>query len=291
VTAHGAPETFTSGETGNVGGLGRRLAFAAGDRALDALERARGTGAELDRLAGDVPQRGVVVLGAYVEGGGRLPAAVRELRRSRHHVELALCARGSAHPDLAGVTVLERHPGAKFENVNAAAAAHRERGGAWPPDWALVVDDDVDLPGRFLDRFLGLCERFGLSLAQPAQTLRSHAAWGHVRRRPGSLLRETRFVEIGPVTAFRGEAAAELMPFPEVGQGWGLDLHWGAVAEERGWRSGIVDALPVRHESQLIGVTYSGGEALESARRFLAERPYLSSSAARETLATHRRVS
>ena len=51
-------------------------------------------------------------------------------------------------------------------------------------------------------------------------------------------MRETRFVEIGPVTAFGRAAAAELLPFPELRYGWGLDLHWAAVAAERGWRLG-----------------------------------------------------
>ena len=37
----------------------------------------------------------------------------------------------------------------------------------------LAIDDDLRLPPRFLDRFVALCERFALDLAQPAQTLRS----------------------------------------------------------------------------------------------------------------------
>ena len=51
-------------------------------------------------------------------------------------------------------------------------------------------------------------------------------------------------------------AAAELLPFPELRFGWGLDLHWAALAGRHGWRLGIVDALPVRHESALVGATY-----------------------------------
>ena len=97
-----------------------------------------------------------------------------------------------------------------------------------------------------------VCEAFELDLAQPAQTLRSHSAWKVTRRRPASLVRETRFVEIGPVTAFGRAAAAELLPFPELRYGWGLDLHWAALAAERGWRLGVVDALPVRHEFGLV---------------------------------------
>ena len=154
----------------------------------------------------------------------------------------------------------------------------------------LVVDDDVRLPRAFLDRFVAVCEAFGLDLAQPAQTLRSHSAWKVTRRRPASLVRETRFVEIGPVTAFSRRAAAELLPFPELRYGWGLDLHWAALAGQRGWRLGVVDALPVRHESGLVAAAYPREEAEAEAARFLADRPYLASARAHEVLAVHRRA-
>ena len=42
-------------------------------------------------------------------------------------------------------------------------------------------------------------------------------------------MRETAFVEIGPVTAFHRDTFATLLPFPDVGMGWGLDVHWAAV--------------------------------------------------------------
>ena len=130
----------------------------------------------------------------------------------------------------------------------------------------IVIDDDVDLPPRFLDRMLALCERLALDLAQPAQTMRSHAAWRVTRRRPWSLARRTQYVEIGPVTLFRRAVAQELMPFPELRFGWGLDNHWGALARERGWRLGVVDALPVRHEFQEVATAYTHAEAIDEAR-------------------------
>jgi hypothetical protein len=176
--------------------------------------------------------------------------------------------------------------GGKFENLNEllTKADHAS------VDWLLVVDDDVRLPHAFLDRFVSVCEAFGLDLAQPAQTLRSHSAWKVTRKRPASLVRETRFVEIGPVTAFSRRAAAELLPFPELRYGWGLDLHWAAIAGQRGWRLGVVDALPVRHESSLVGAAYSREDAEAEAARFLADRPYLSSARAGEVIAVHRRA-
>ena len=103
-------------------------------------------------------------------------------------------------------------------------------------------------------------------------------------------MRETRFVEIGPVTVFSRRAAAELLPFPELRYGWGLDLHWAAIAGRRGWRLGVVDAVPVRHETGVVGASYPRGEAESEAASFLAERDYLPSAQAGEVLAAHRRA-
>jgi hypothetical protein len=182
--------------------------------------------------------------------------------------------------------------------AGASEAASRASGSAAGPsasasldsDWILVVDDDLLLPRRFLDRFVALCEHFALDLAQPAQTLRSHSAWRVTRRRPASLVRETRFVEIGPLTAFGRRAAAELLPFPDLRYGWGLDLHWAALAEERGWRLGVVDATPVRHESATVAAAYPRAEAEAEATDFLASRPHLPASRAGEVVAVHRRA-
>jgi hypothetical protein len=209
--------------------------------------------------------------------------ALPRLRSTHHDVTLLFGSTGSTVDELAEHTAVTEMRAGKFENLNEL----------WPGeglDWTLVVDDDVGLPDRFLDRFVGVAERFDLAMAQPAQSHASHAAWSVTRRRGGALLRETRFVEIGPVTAFRRDAAAELIPFPPLRYGWGLDAHWAAVAEERGWRLGIVDALPVRHDEGTVAATYSGDEAIEEARRFLADRPYVQSARLQETLAVHRRA-
>ena len=148
----------------------------------------------------------------------------------------------------------------------------------------------MELPHGFLDSFLLCCERHRLAVAQPAHAYASHAAWPVTRRRPGVIARETRFVEIGPVTAFRREAAEALIPFPDLRFGWGLDVHWAAVAAERGWRLGIVDAVPVRHDQSPVATAYRADEAIEEARRFLESRPYIGRAEAQQTLAVHRRV-
>jgi hypothetical protein len=248
----GAAEDFLSGRSGTVGGRRGRLLRAA-DALLD-LEAAQRT-RELDRAARTrPPRRRVLVLG--VERPGRLMDGVRaELHHARHDVAL--------HTAPAG-----QH--GKFQNLNALLAAHPAAG----HDWLLVVDDDVVLPRGFLDRFVLCAEGAGLALAQPAHRRHSHAAWPATRRRPGGAVRETRFVEIGPVTAFRADTFAALLPFPGLRMGWGLDVHWGALAAQRGWRCGMVDATPVLHTAP-AGGAYGRDEAVAEAQAFLRERPYV----------------
>ncbi|HWF32265.1 MAG TPA: glycosyltransferase family A protein [Solirubrobacteraceae bacterium] len=264
-------EDFLSGTSGTVGGVDALLRSAR-DAAVDARELLGGGRLRLARAARtEPPRRSVLVLG--VERPQHRELAERahgELERSRHGVELHLCA-----PAELG----------KFENLNRLLAAH-------PPDdhdWLLLLDDDVELPRGFLDRFLFLSERFSLQLAQPAHRLNSHAAWPQTRRRAGSVVRETRFVEIGPVTAFSSATFATLLPFPQLRMGWGLDAHWAALAGEHGWRCGVTDAVAIRHRAAPAAEAYSRAAAIAEAREFLAERPYVGAAEAKRTVTTHRR--
>jgi hypothetical protein len=286
------PASFLSGDAGDVTDPWRRAKRIAGEVAFDAIDTLAGTRRAAARLAQDTPPRDVLVTGVY-RPGSQLAATLPALHSETHNVRLAFGASATAGPEaraepaLAAHTVADDLAGGKFGNLNRVLTAAKPAGF----DWLLVVDDDVRLPRAFLDRFVAVCEAFGLDLAQPAQTLRSHSAWKVTRRRAASLVRETRFVEIGPVTAFSRRAAAELLPFPELRYGWGLDLHWAAIAGRRSWRLGVVDAVPVRHETGVVGGSYSRGEAESEAASFLAERDYLPSAQAGEVLATHRRAS
>jgi hypothetical protein len=285
------PSSFLSGDAGDVTYPWRRAKRTVGELAYNVIDTLTGTRLRTARLARSTSApRDVLVVGVY-RPNSVLADVLPALHSDRHHVRIALGSTGEADPRLHEHTVAEHLSGGKFQNLNHLLAASDARAeGAAPPDWTLVVDDDVRLARAFLDRFVAVCEQFGLDLAQPAQTLRSHSAWKVTRRRPGSLVRETRFVEIGPVTAFSRRAAGELFPFPDLRYGWGLDLHWAAIAGQRGWRLGIVDALPVRHESALVGASYSRDDAVAEASEFLTDRPYLPSVRTGEVLTVHRRA-
>jgi GT2 family glycosyltransferase len=268
---NGPAEDFLSGESGTVGGLDA-IRRGVVDEVADIWELASGRRLQLGLAARhEPPLRRVLALGVERPERRALAAGIRaELERSRHDVELHT-----------------RPPGelGKFENLNRLLADHPADG----HDWLVLVDDDVELPRGFLDRLLFLCERFALDLAQPAHRHNSHAAWRVTRRRAGSLVRETPFVEIGPVTAFARSTFSTLLPFPPLRMGWGLDLHWAALARAHGWRCGVVDALPIGHRVAPAADAYSREAAVTEARAFLAEHPYLGASEAQRTLATHRR--
>src|SRR5437588_5085811 len=220
---------FLSGTSGLVFGIRATSKAVVRDAYADALTLLRAQPWRLRRAALAWPQRRVLALSVERANEPNLLADARvELLRSKHLVRFDSTTVG----DLG-----------KFENLNELIA----RNAPARYDWLLAIDDDVSLPRGFLDAFLFLIERFGLRLAQPAHRARSHAAWRITRRRPGSLVHETAFVEIGPLFAFHAATFDELLPFPPLRSGWGLDTHWAAVAREHGWRVGIVDATPMRH--------------------------------------------
>jgi GT2 family glycosyltransferase len=262
-----AANDFLSGESGTVGG--RRDALRA---LADLAMELRGASQLLRvrRAARGFARRVLVLSVVRAENAGTYARAVRVLRRSRCEV-----------------VALERAPDglAKFENLNALLAGV-ELGGF---DWVLVMDDDVVLPSGFLDGFLWLAERYRLRLAAPAHRIRSHAAWRLLRRRWGSVVRETAFVEIGPVTALHRDTFEALLPFPPVGMGWGLDAHWSWIARERGWPIGVVDLLPIAHLLAAAGAGYEREAAIAAARAFLADHPYLPVGESQRTLVVHRR--
>jgi hypothetical protein len=268
-------------------GYRRRSARALGrvvDTLLDARQGLLRSGARIDREAESAPPRRVAVFGVYGGAGAdSMVAAIRRLQDTRHSVALALGALGGPSPQLAALTAAAHMAGGKLSNLNRLAETS-------PPadaDWVLLLDDDVVLPDRFLDRLVLLAERFDLQLAQPALTQTSHTAWPVTRRR-SCLLRKTRFVEMGPVVLMQRQAFETLTPFPEAGMGWGICLHWAALAEREGWNVGIADAVPVRHEIRPPALSYDREKAQAAARELLGSREHIGWREADAVLARYR---
>jgi hypothetical protein len=270
VSSPATADDFLSGTSGQIFGVRASSRALAADALCDLAAVARLEPWRLRRAARAAPARRVLVLAVERDDVPNLLVQARdELQRSHHELTFASTTVGGR---------------GKFENLNALLATHPAHG----HDWLLVLDDDVALPGGFLDAFVFLCERFGLKLAQPAHRNRSHAAFQITRRRAGSVARETAFVEIGPLSAFHANVFERLLPFPPLRAGWGLDLHWSAVAAASGWPIGVIDATPIRHGLRQIASSYDRESAVEEARAFLADRPYTTAADAQRTLRSHR---
>jgi hypothetical protein len=263
-------DDFLSGTSGQVWGVRATSRAAIADFACDAAAVVTLEQPRLRRAARVSPRRRVLVLAVQREDAPNILKAARDELLSSHHE-----VRFESSP-VAGR--------GKFENLDVLL----ERVPVEGFDWLLVLDDDVALPRGFLDAFVFLAERFDLAMAQPAHRWRSHAAWKVTRRRPFSLVRETAFVEIGPLCALRCQTFETLLPFPPLQFGWGLDAHWSAVARSRGWRQGVIDATPIQHGLRRIASSYDPADAIDEGREFLADRPYTPAAEANRTLVTHR---
>jgi len=209
------------------------------------------------------PRRTVGVVGIYREAEP-IRSAIAQLRASRHDLTVNVGAMGDIPAGMASDTGAAHLTAGKFQNLNVLV---RDLPAV---DWLVIIDDDVVLPVGFLDLAIEVCERLDFALAQPAQTRFSNANWMVAKRRLLSVARRTRFVEIGPVTLIRSDAARVLLPFPaDLRWGWGLDFQWAHLMEHAGLRMGVIDAAAVVHASRKVASTYSWDAAQEEGREYL----------------------
>jgi hypothetical protein len=179
-------------------------------------------------------------------------AIAKIIGKTRHNVDIA-------------TAVME--PVGKFDNINHAMISHD----LINYDWLLVIDDDIDLPNDFLDLFIYFCHTHSLKLAQPAHRFDSYASFKITRRHWASQARRTGYVEIGPVCLLHRDTFADFIPFPSLRWAWGLDIFWAHVAKRKGWRMGVIDAVPIGH-LRPVGGSYDMSAARDEAMEFLASR-------------------
>ena len=205
----------------------------------------------LPALAAAMPVRKILVVAVDVPARrADLDDVVRRLRTSRHDLTVVLAPLGDR---------------GKFQNINAGlldvdADAH---------DWLIVVDDDIDLPPGFLDRFLCVAELAGLAVCQPAHRFFSYTSREVTQRVWNSLARVTGFVECGPITAFHRTVFRHCLPFPDTRWAWGIDVLWSELASRHGFAMGVVDATPIGHLRE-VAASYGRDAAIEEGHRLLA---------------------
>jgi hypothetical protein len=287
-------ERLLSGQSGIIAGRRARLRAGFADLLDDAALWSRLIPPRLKRAGRRATPRTVCVMGIYAaDCAEHMARAVAELERSNMRTDLVLGALDEPSPKLVAYTRASDLRGrGKFENLNLLIESLPESSARSLPtsdaDWIVVIDDDIELPRDFLDTFLFCAERFDFQLVQPALRRTSHAAWSVCRRERWTVARRTQMVEIGPLFAMRRCVVDALIPFPPLQMGWGLDLHWGGLAREHGWRVGVVDALPVRHEARRTASAYDRRAAVGELREFLGGgRVHIDREAALQVLERH----
>ena len=205
-------------------------------------------------------------------GGGVLALSVERPERARLAGAIAGRARALAPR---GRAAHERQAGAggKFENLNRLLAAHpaarprlaardrrRRRAAARLPRPLRVPLRALRADARAARAPPALARRVGGHAPPPRQ----RRARDELRRdRAGDRLR-------------RGELRRCCCRSRELRMGWGLDMHWAALAREQGWRCGVLDAVAIRHRAGARRRRLPA-RAGRSPRRasFLATRPHI----------------
>jgi len=206
----------------------------------------------LRRVVRTVPVRRVLISGVAIpERTEQLHSVFDRMSNSQHHVTT------KAVPCLQGK--------GKFQNLNAGLRDldldHF--------DWMVLVDDDVEFPDGFLDKFLYLSEVANLHICMPAHRFRSYQTFRLTARHWGGMVRITQYVESGPITAFSRTMFPHIFPFPELKWAWGTNIGWGESARRMGYCIGIVDGTPIQH-LRPVGGSYDVRLATEEAEAFLA---------------------
>jgi hypothetical protein len=217
----------------------------------------------------------VLVCGAYfADRENCIAAEVQEFAASRHHQVdqrwVALDFGETTTWKCPGTVAVVNQPTPKFTLMNGLLNDLETF------DFVIIADDDVDLPGGFVDNFLEFVEKFQFALSQPARTTDSYVDHFITLRMPGLDARLTRFVEIGPIFCIHRSAFGALLPFDLTSpMGWGYDFVWPTVIERRGLRMGIVDATPVGHRIRKSVTNYSKPIALNQMSVLFATNPHL----------------
>lgn len=180
-----------------------------------------------------------------------------------HAVVKNLCA-GTRHDVSISITPMGDR--GKFANIDEAISAASEPLSNF--DWLVITDDDITFAPGFLDDLIGLSDQADLAISQPAHAYRSHMSYSITRRQSGSLVRQTNFVEIGPLTLIRSDTFKYVIPFPESRWCYGIDLLWAEIIKKNGLRMGIVDGTPVKH-LRPVANSYNIDEAIQEGKDLL----------------------
>ncbi|MCU4186183.1 hypothetical protein K6U06_17590 [Acidiferrimicrobium sp. IK] len=161
-------------------------------------------------------------------------------------VDVRLWALDEPCPSLEHLTV-GSGPGPKLHLVNLLLS-HR----SIPPEaFVVIADDDVCFSKGDLATCISVGASHGLDLFQPAHSWASWVTYPLLLRRPRREARRTSFVESGPLYIVSPSGRAKVLPLPDIGMGWGIEVLWSQM----GLREGVIDACAIVHMDP-IAATY-----------------------------------
>ena len=132
----------------------------------------------------------------------------------------------------------------------------------------ILSDDDIALRAAGIVDVVRTAQFAELDVYAPTHRWDSYWSYGYTCGRGMSLVRETAFVEVGPLVGFSPRARATLLPFPDVaGVGWGMEAHWSSVARPD-LRNGLIDAVFVTH-TMPVGLEYDQADEARKAQALL----------------------
>ncbi len=238
--------------------------------------------------AAGAPRLRVLVIGVYLAHRKNTAALIAREFSNSYFFDVvqhwAAIGKKSTDPFLASVTSEQTD-----EKVPRSILLNRLLAHETPDafEYVVVCDDDVVIQRGFLDLFLGLQSKHGLSLAQPARTKNSWVDHPITQQVDGSECRFTRFVEIGPVFSIHRALFKYLLPLDTTSaMGWGLDFVWPKIVEAQGLQMGIIDAAPVDHSLRQPKTGYVSKEALAAMEYLWCIKPHLTIEEAQVTLKT-----
>lgn len=173
------------------------------------------------------------------------------LREQAGVVNLCAWALDSVEPSLRDVTIGEG-AGNKFELLDRMLQACPRPAN----EWLVMADDDVTFVRGDISLFVNMASRCGAELAQPGHDRRGFVNYGITVSRPLTRARQTTFVEIGPVFGISPRGRERLVPFGDVGMGYGLERCWYNLRPRPTFV--VVDEVRMRHLVP-AGTSYDSG--------------------------------
>lgn len=132
-------------------------------------------------------------------------------------------------------------------------------------EYIMFIDDDLEFRFDDVSLFFKEMQQAGLDLAQPSLSYDSYCSWPVFFNASSIGTRNTNGVEI-MMPALSKRARDLLLPYFVFSvSGFGLDILMGKIAGDKGFLSGVVDDITVKHKKK---IDVSGGSYYEYLRKY-----------------------